>query len=618
MAVVGTAVIDIVSNTAKFEAGVNRAEKQLGAFTSRAVAMAGVVTTAAAGALALLTKRSMENIDALAKQADMLNASTEALGAYKVQAGLAGVEPEKFANALRKMVTNLGDARDGTGEAAETLKRLGINIDEIVGLQADRQFEIIAEKINGMATQADKANAAARIFGERDGVKMLNLITEMGPKTAELRAQLAAMGVTFSRIDAAKVEAANDAMELAGQSAVGLGNSIAIAVSPFIEQMAKKWTEAAVSAGGFSTSVHKGMMFASIGIGIVADALRGLHVVLKTVELAAAQASAGWVLILEPFMNPEFVDASVENMRRVQSELEALVNAPMPSEGIRDGFFEIIEGADAAATAVAKAKEAAGRGFAVAPLDTGKAAEEAAKRAKQLEDDVNAAYARNIELITGKTSAALQYEATLTDLNELIARGRITQDEYNEAVKRAQDEFEKTGNSMSVFADQAARNMQSAFADFLFDPFKDGLKGMLLGFADTLRRMVAEAAAAKIFEAIGGAGGLGGFFASFFGGGRASGGPVSPGMMYEVNERTPEVLSSGGRDYLMTGAAGGRVSPLQAAGRAAPNITVHTTINAPGADPALLARLPGLLDERDRRLTREIFESIDRSYAPIS
>ena len=36
---------------------------------------------------------------------------------------------------------------------------------------------------------------------------------------------------------------------------------------------------------------------------------------------------------------------------------------------------------------------------------------------------------------------------------------------------------------MSVFAEQAAKNMQDAFADFLFDPFKDGLGGMVDGFA---------------------------------------------------------------------------------------------------------------------------------------
>jgi hypothetical protein len=42
-------------------------------------------------------------------------------------------------------------------------------------------------------------------------------------------------------------------------------------------------------------------------------------------------------------------------------------------------------------------------------------------------------------------------------------------------------------------------------------------------------------------------------------GGRASGGPVDAGKLYEVNERGPEMLSTGGRDFLMMGANSGRV-----------------------------------------------------------
>lgn len=52
---------------------------------------------------------------------------------------------------------------------------------------------------------------------------------------------------------------------------------------------------------------------------------------------------------------------------------------------------------------------------------------------------------------------------------------------------------------LDEFGKQAARNIQDSFADFLFDPFKDGLDGMLLGFLDVIRRMAAEQAAAAIF-----------------------------------------------------------------------------------------------------------------------
>ncbi|WP_313398200.1 phage tail length tape measure family protein [Stenotrophomonas sp.] len=58
-------------------------------------------------------------------------------------------------------------------------------------------------------------------------------------------------------------------------------------------------------------------------------------------------------------------------------------------------------------------------------------------------------------------------------------------------------------DSMSVFGEQAARNMQDSFADFLFDPFKDGVSGMVENFGKAIQRMLADAAAAKIFEAVG-------------------------------------------------------------------------------------------------------------------
>lgn len=42
---------------------------------------------------------------------------------------------------------------------------------------------------------------------------------------------------------------------------------------------------------------------------------------------------------------------------------------------------------------------------------------------------------------------------------------------------------------------------------------------------------------------------------------RALGGPVEPGSLYQVNEQGPEVLSVGGKNYLMMGAQGGTVTP---------------------------------------------------------
>src|SRR5690606_27488376 len=129
-------------------------------------------------------------------------------------------------------------------------------------------------------------------------------------------------------------------------------------------------------------------------------------------------------------------------------------------------------------------------------------------------------------------------------LEQLLSANLISVDEYNKRIeesigdtlglqefdvtlKRVSEKVQEATTEMSEFQKQAARNMQTHFADFLFDPFNDGLKGMLKGFADTLRRMLAEAAAAKIFKYIGslGSGSGSGFLkaiGSIFGGARAT------------------------------------------------------------------------------------------------
>lgn len=61
--------------------------------------------------------------------------------------------------------------------------------------------------------------------------------------------------------------------------------------------------------------------------------------------------------------------------------------------------------------------------------------------------------------------------------------------------------------------------------------------------------------------------------------GRAVGGPVSSGGLYEVNERgLPELLASGGKQYLLMGSQGGTVTPTAAAAsRGGTYVTVQVT-----------------------------------------
>ena len=58
-------------------------------------------------------------------------------------------------------------------------------------------------------------------------------------------------------------------------------------------------------------------------------------------------------------------------------------------------------------------------------------------------------------------------------------------------------------------------------------------------------------------------GGAGTTNAAGISGGRAGGGDVQRGGLYPVNEKGPELLTQGGRDFLMMGGAGGYITPLR-------------------------------------------------------
>jgi uncharacterized protein YoaH (UPF0181 family) len=137
-------------------------------------------------------------------------------------------------------------------------------------------------------------------------------------------------------------------------------------------------------------------------------------------------------------------------------------------------------------------------------------------------------------------------KAELDKLNELLKLGAISAEEYDIALNKL---FAKTPAKLTEaqnFGADAAKALQSSFADFLFDPFGQGLEGMVKGFASAMARIVAELLAKKAVLAILGAGGASPEFLA--GLGFADGGYVAgPGTA--TSDSIPARLSNG--EYVM-------------------------------------------------------------------
>lgn len=229
---------------------------------------------------------------------------------------------------------------------------------------------------------------------------------------------------------------------------------------------------------------------------------------------------------------------------------------------------------------------------AVEKLNADLAVEEKQRGAqKSLEGMVAEMQQANVEMNNGAESV-MRYRLSQGDLSQLLAdagpKAAELRDELIRLAAANEEAANRTEDAWTVFADQAARNAQDAFAEFLFDPFKGGLEGMYLGFAATLRRMAAEAAAAQIFESLG----LGGNMT----GGKVSGG--MPGWL-QIGTQLASTYFSGGF---------GGTKPISSGTMPAPTMTgtapVVETFNMPArADGGpVTAGIPYIVGERGKEL----------------
>jgi len=214
-----------------------------------------------------------------------------------------------------------------------------------------------------------------------------------------------------------------------------------------------------------------------------------------------------------------------------------------------------------------------------------------AKEAGDLRDKLNQDERQFAEWLNGQTENYA--DMTIRGIEAEMEVRRESADEW-----RAWTKEQEAGLGMlGELGAQAARNIQDSFAQFLFDPFKGGLGGMLKGFINTIRRMIAEVASAMLLKQFftwmsGLSGGFGKIGSALLAGmGKAIGGPVMGNRAYMVGERGPEMFVP---------SSGGSIVPNNRMGGGVTVAPVYN-VDARGATADLVKALPAILEANTRR-----------------
>lgn len=279
----------------KFSAGVKGARGALGSFQDMVFsvqgALAGLGAVVGIGAIASSVHGAMESIDEVAKASDRLGLTTEALLGLRHAAKLANIEAGALEGGFTKMGRFLSEAADGGKSQVETLDKLGLKAGVLVKMPLDQVFLQFADAINKLPSPAARTAAAMDVFG-KSGAELLPLLKDGSKGIAATAAEVGKLGGSFSRIDAAQVEAANDAMTRVGMVLDSLKIQMAIQISPLIEAISNKFIEWGTSGSGASNIVLIGIESVTAGMGVMLDQIEKARLGWKFLSVGAIQAAA--------------------------------------------------------------------------------------------------------------------------------------------------------------------------------------------------------------------------------------------------------------------------------------------------------------------------------------
>lgn len=279
MANIKTLSISIRADISDFTKGLTKARRDLNKWAKDIPgATAGVGSTfaamgaAAAASMTYFTAQAMASIDSVAKLSDRLGVTTEFFTGLQHAADLSGVSTEELTGALEKFVKQLP-----------------------TGADIGASFLKVAEDITAIQDPTARAQAAMEAFG-KSGQRLLPLLTT---NIRELQEEAEALGLTYSRADAAMVEAANDSMTRVKALFTGAFQQIAIGVAPFIEAISKKIIGVGMDGLKSGETISKGFELAAKAIGFMADAISAIEAFWHGFKVSVNAVIASFARLIE-------------------------------------------------------------------------------------------------------------------------------------------------------------------------------------------------------------------------------------------------------------------------------------------------------------------------------
>ena len=210
--------------------------------------LVGKAFSATAGA----ANASAERIDSLTDTARGLGETVSNLQAFQFAMEEVGnVNPWQAIGALQKIQKTIGEVASGkNAEAANVMKSLGLDPQQLAQMNPVQQFQQIRDAIQGVQNSSERAAIAQKIFGGSAADLVPALMTQRDEFDASMQAARD-LGVAVSDAGAVGIASMNDSLGRIKKSMQGLFNQVAVALAPAIKLVAENlsaWMPSIISA----------------------------------------------------------------------------------------------------------------------------------------------------------------------------------------------------------------------------------------------------------------------------------------------------------------------------------------------------------------------------------
>lgn len=327
MSQIGTLAVRIGADTSGLDRGLRQSRSNLDQFgrqtrqTVNRMGQLGIAAGAAGAALfAGLVRNGLQAIDEQAKLARSIDGTIDGLRGLSEAAADAGISKQAVAQSAQILNQRLGEARRGTGAAADQLDRLGLSAEDLSRMDVDQRMATIADRMRDLGFDSQQTGDALRQLGIRNR-EMTLLMQQGGDAIRAARAEVDEFGLSISEVDARQIEAANDAMRRVTRTFEVIRNQVTIALAPILTELAGRLNDAAHEAGGFRQASADAAETGIRAFGHLADVVEGLRRTFLLLGQGIATAMLGAQALVW-----ETAEAIINGPGRAINQLTGLLN----------------------------------------------------------------------------------------------------------------------------------------------------------------------------------------------------------------------------------------------------------------------------------------------------